>query len=378
MSLSLRSLSERDILSRTQELVARERKLTLSVLLHLNEIERRKLHLKRGYASMFVYCTTGLGYSESAANRRIRTARCIACFPEVLELLLANQVNLSTISQASKILNPGNSREVLIRIRGKSQRDVAAIVAEYEPRSALPPDRVRTVVVPVVAVAQATVTSPSKGAPSDVSEIHLRSGGRKVATSEPDVDSTSHCQVRAGAASTTGDGSPVMQFERRALIQFSAREELLKKLAHVRSLASHRLPANAPLEQLIEFLAEYFTDRKDPKAREARREKRKQKAEARGRKAAPTKRSAKSPQSSRSIPAHVRDRLFIRDSQQCTFVGGDGRRCESTHVLQIDHINPVARGGPGSMDNLRLLCAHHNRLEAERIMGRSGARRTTT
>jgi 5-methylcytosine-specific restriction endonuclease McrA len=372
MSLSLRCLSDRDVLSRTQELVTRERKLTLSVLLHLNEIERRKLHLRRGHASMFAYCTSGLGYSESAANRRIRTARCIARFPEVLELLLANQVNLSTISHASKILKPANSREVLIRIRGKSQRDVAAIVAEYEPRFALPPDRVRTVVVPVIAPAQATVSSPSMSATSDVSEIHRRSGGQELTSGK-----CADAENKTPPAMAT-DARPAVAFERRALIQFSAREELLKKLEHVRSLASHRLPANAPLEQLIELLAEYFTEREDPKAREMRREERKQDAETHGREAAPTKRSVRAPHSPRKIPAQVRDRVFVRDRQQCTFVGADGRRCGSTHVLQIDHINPVARGGSGALDNLRLLCAHHNRMEAERIMGQSGARKATT
>ena len=108
MSVSLRSLPDKDILSRTLELTRRERSLTLQVLLHLNEIERRKLHLTQGYASMFAYCTSGLGYSESAANLRIRTARCLARFPEAYSLLDANEVNPSTISQVSKILTPEN------------------------------------------------------------------------------------------------------------------------------------------------------------------------------------------------------------------------------------------------------------------------------
>ena len=83
---SLRSLSDHEIISRTETLVARARRLTLTVLLHLMEIERRKLFLKAGYGSMFVYCTAGLGYSASAAKRRICTARCIARFPVVVRV----------------------------------------------------------------------------------------------------------------------------------------------------------------------------------------------------------------------------------------------------------------------------------------------------
>jgi hypothetical protein len=123
------------------------------VLLHLNEIERRRLHLKLAYTSMFHYCTSGLGYSESAASRRIRAARCLARFPEVYDLLESNQVNISTLAQISRVLSTDNRTALLARIQGQSQRQVEAIVAEFAPRAAVPRDRVSTVVVPAPAQA---------------------------------------------------------------------------------------------------------------------------------------------------------------------------------------------------------------------------------
>jgi hypothetical protein len=150
--VTLRSLSDKEILSRIHDLTSRERKLTLAVLLHLNEIERRKLHLKHGYASMFDYCTSGLGYSASAAGRRIQTSRCIARFPEIRELLESNRVNLTTVSLVSRILTNRTKDEIIPRICGKSQREVKAIVAEYEPREAIPRDQVRAIVVKTAAV----------------------------------------------------------------------------------------------------------------------------------------------------------------------------------------------------------------------------------
>jgi 5-methylcytosine-specific restriction endonuclease McrA len=363
MPVSLRSIPDQEILSRTTALAAQERKLTLSLLLHLNEVERRKLHLKRGYASMFMYCTERLCYSASAANRRIRTARCIARFPEVFALLEVNEVNLSTISQVSKILTPQNRSAVFERIRGKSQREVDAIVAEYEPRAALPPDRVRTVVVPVTCAPDATRTVEPDLLGAHTNEYD-RSGGQELAS----VALVENVGVgKVTTMMSAGADSTAVKLERRAVVQFSAREAVIAKLERVRSIASHRLPANAPLEQLIEFLADHFIEREDPSARHRRREERKQ----RGQEQAQAPRTG-SMTSARHIPAPVRDKVFVRDRGQCTYVSPSGQRCGSSHVLQIDHVQPVTLGGGNTADNLRLLCAHHNRLEAKRLLGRSG------
>jgi 5-methylcytosine-specific restriction endonuclease McrA len=135
----------------------------------------------------------------------------------------------------------------------------------------------------------------------------------------------------------------------------------MSKLENVRALASHRLPINAPLEQVIEFLADYFTRREDPKERHERRQ-------ARG---TPKSKAVSKSSSARAIPLPVRDDVFVKGSGQCSFVGPDGHRCRSKHVLQVDHIRPVARSGSASIENLRLLCAEHNRLEWARLTGKS-------
>jgi 5-methylcytosine-specific restriction endonuclease McrA len=69
----------------------------------------------------------------------------------------------------------------------------------------------------------------------------------------------------------------------------------------------------------------------------------------------------------RHIPQAMKDKVYARDKGRCAFVGSDGRRCDSTWNLQIDHIKPFAKGGTHSIRNLRLLCARHNILEAERV-----------
>ena len=74
---SLKTLSDKELLNQLTKLVKQELDLTLEILPHLIEVEKRKIFRSLGYRSMFVYCTEGLGYSESSACRRIYAARAI-------------------------------------------------------------------------------------------------------------------------------------------------------------------------------------------------------------------------------------------------------------------------------------------------------------
>jgi HNH endonuclease len=366
--VSLRSLPDFQILSRIQELTRQEREVTLQVLLHLNEIERRKLHLKLGHQSMFDYCTSGLGYSASAAVRRIKTARCVVRFPRVLDLLQKNELNLSVVAQVSPVLTDVNHHELLGRVRGKTQREVEAILAEYQP-GAMPRDRVRTVVVRVP-VSTALARRSSHAAPLAPAGVTV--GSLASVSKSPQAEGA--CEKSAynrngGKLLTTPTCSAAMEaerFEKRIMLQFAVHPEFMAKLDKIKSLVWHRLPANASLEQIFELLMDRLIEREEPAKRIERREKRTK----------PATRAARSPavDGARHVPAALRDRIVQRDGGRCAFVGAGGRRCNATRALQVDHIVPVARGGRSTPDNLRLLCAHHNRLEAERVLGAAVAR----
>jgi 5-methylcytosine-specific restriction endonuclease McrA len=151
--------------------------------------------------------------------------------------------------------------------------------------------------------------------------------------------------------------------ERRTVIQFTADDELVAILERVRLLASHRLSSNPSLADVLKLIGNHYLKHEDPVQRHDRRDARSETARA----VAPSRTS-----SARTIPAHLRDEVFVRDKGGCQYVGANGKRCGSRHVVQIDHITPVARGGASVASNLRLLCAYHNRLEAQRVMGRSG------
>ena len=66
--------------------------------------------------------------------------------------------------------------------------------------------------------------------------------------------------------------------------------------------------------------------------------------------------------SRRAIPAAVRRLVWQRDQGRCCYRDPiSGRRCTSAHLLQLDHLLPVAQGGGADPENLRLVCSAHHR-----------------
>ena len=65
----------------------------------------------------------------------------------------------------------------------------------------------------------------------------------------------------------------------------------------------------------------------------------------------------------RHIPAAVRRHVWHRDGGRCCYRDPlSGRRCTSSHLLQIDHLLPIAQGGGPDPDNLKLACFAHHRM----------------
>ena len=65
----------------------------------------------------------------------------------------------------------------------------------------------------------------------------------------------------------------------------------------------------------------------------------------------------------RHIPAAVRRHVWLRDAGRCCYRDPlSGRRCTSSHLLQIDHLLPVAQGGGPEPSNLALRCFAHHRM----------------
>ena len=106
----LKSLSDQKLLSQTKLLAQKERNITIQVIQHLSEIEYRKLHLKRGFSSLFDYTVKELGYSHSSAYRRIKAMRLCREMPETTIKIKTGDLNLTTVSQLQTFFEKQNKK----------------------------------------------------------------------------------------------------------------------------------------------------------------------------------------------------------------------------------------------------------------------------
>src|SRR5688572_16787247 len=118
METGLETLSDFAVDAALEEAVQNERASVATVLRCFVEFERRRRLKDKPYPSMFEYCTRHLGYAKDAALKRIRGARAISDFPEIMPLLEAGKTNLSRIVAVYPHLTAENKDALLANMIG--------------------------------------------------------------------------------------------------------------------------------------------------------------------------------------------------------------------------------------------------------------------
>ena len=150
--LNLKILSDNSLLESTRDLAAKEREITLSILHHLREVERRRLFAVLGYSSLHEYCRQDLHWSEGSAHRRISSMRLLKELPELEKKLETGILNLSLLSQAQSFLRREptktleEKRECLTALEGKSTREAERVLLKRasQPEKHLP-EKIRAI-----------------------------------------------------------------------------------------------------------------------------------------------------------------------------------------------------------------------------------------
>lgn len=149
--MNLKTISDHDLLSRTEHLVREERELLTQILHHLREIESRRLFSQLKYKSLFDYAVRHLKYSADQAARRIFAMRLLRDLPEIESKIEAGELSLTNLSLAQNFFRkeqlPRTERlKVLDQLQNQSSREAEKIVLNLAANPmAVQPDRVRQV-----------------------------------------------------------------------------------------------------------------------------------------------------------------------------------------------------------------------------------------
>jgi len=341
-----RTLSDEALLDRVKSLVAQARATTAELIAHLAEVERRNLHLRSGYGSMFAYCFGALGLSESEAYRRIDAARAAQRFPVILRLLAEGAVSLTTVKLLAPHLTDENHVAVLESARGQHKSEIEKIVARLSPV----PDVATSIrKLPATAARDETpVAAPAAVPDPSVARMFT------MTPSPADAPLFSTAPTAAVTDSASRPAAVKALSPDRYKLQLTIGGDTLAKLRRAKDMLRHAVPSGDEAEIIDRALTLLL----------AEAEKKKYAASSRpGRTKA--RRAGGPPSDSRHIPAEVRRAVWARDEGQCAFVGDGGHRCQERAWLELHHVRPYAAGGPPTVENIQLRCGRHNRYEWE-------------
>ena len=346
-------LSDAELLRRVVLLAGKEREATVELVGHLAELDARKLHLACGYGSLFAYCTGALRLAEHAAYNRIEAARLSRRFPAILDLLADGSLNLSTARLLAPHLRPDNFETLVAQARGRSKREVEALVARVAPR----PDVAASVRQLPVRGQTAPVLAPP-GPMATVMPIGLavesEAGANLPSPTPPGSRGPSPPESAAGRSERRTHRPAVTPLApERYRVQFTIGAATHENLRRAQELLRREIPDGDPgaiFDRALTLLLEDVARKKMAAVAKPRP-------------------SQITRTRSRHIPARVKRAVWLRDGGRCAFVAANGRRCAERVFLEFHHREPYAIGGETTVTNVSLRCRPHNVYEAELLFG---------
>ena len=299
---SLTHLSDAALLANLGALVASHREDTVTMLVHLGEVDARRLYLPAACSSMYEYCMRDMRFSEDEACTRIRAARTGRDFPSVFTALADGRLSLTAVVLLSKSLSRENVDELLAAAANKSCQEVRDLLVERVPEPDVP-ERVEPLIA-ASADPDSLLTCEAESSP-DMKRVEFPAAPARVRPLSPESYA----------------------------IQCTFSREEHELLRYAQALLGHTIPTGDIKGALVEGLRDLVQ----------RLEKTKFAATSRPR----ARRGSANP-GSRYVPSEVKRAVWERDQGQCTFASTSGQRCQARTMLEFDHVEAVARRWAGT------------------------------
>lgn len=405
----LASLPDSTLLQKTETLAAEERRITLSVLHHLAEVDRRLLWARESYPSLFEFCVKRLKYTEAQTQRRISAMRLLSRVPEVESKIASGEIKVSQLAQVQTFIRAEKkesgrkvtqeeTRKILGSLAGKSTRESERLLLSLSPglqSQKKAEERIRpltdtqteirfTIDAETLSLLEEAKALIAHNRQMNPRTAELLKAGLKLLIAEKKKER--RLDKTAALTKECADGRRSIQREQR-----SPRRSLAERQAQsaVPTLAERQARSGAPLirdappsrtslvaGQVIPAGASLVA-RPAPSARQeppdepllATRQ-----VDARHHSPglrqledsshALAQRKTKPPANrSRYILVDRKRQAFVRAGDRCEFTNAQGIRCSSRRALELHHRVPYARGGANTLGNLQVYCKGHNQAQ---------------
>jgi hypothetical protein len=291
------------IVEKLKQLVASERKITAEIIEHIQEIDRKKIHVQMGFPTLFSFLTEYIGYSAASAQRRIEAARLLTAVPEVKKDIQSGSLNLSQVALVAQSIRQKQKEMPEVQIKAQDKKELLDSIKNQNFEN-------------------------SQKIISQTLDLEIKAFDRKTVQKDESV-----------------------RFE----VTFT--KDQMDAFNKVKSLISHINPS-ASVAEVFDYLAKDYLKRKDPMRSGIKiGGKHKTISEAEMKNETLVKPARK------RISISVKRVVWTRDQGKCQhFNPTTGKKCGSPYLLEIDHIKRVRNGGDNDPNNLRILCHSHNHL----------------
>jgi hypothetical protein len=230
----------RESASRLASLLRREQGALADFLLALADFDSRRLWIRLGHSSLFVFLHRELGLSKGASHFRKVAAELVQRFPEVIEPLRDGRLCLTAVVELARVITPENRAVVLPRFFHASKMEAKAVAAEILPAEVIP----RREVVTAVPQAQVASVAPPPSLPpvAPAALEPMRQAGAEVRPDEPALLPAPRAAQRTVAQPLTADAHR---------LHVTVSKRFLSKLEAARDALSHSHPG-ATAEEILE------------------------------------------------------------------------------------------------------------------------------
>lgn len=297
----LRKLSDELLDQNLMSFIKKEKEVFREILLHIAEVDRRRLFLRMGYSSLYVYLTERMGYDGGSAQRRLDAARLAQQVPSVIDSIDQGEITLAQVTFLQKSLR-----------QNKQQQISAEAKAEI----------VETMKHKTFAETQVAVCKSL--------DIALKEA--------PKIRHQANESVR---------------------FEVTLTKDQWAKIQTMRELLSTTLP-NGEWDQVLEYIAGKVIAQKTKAPKSPQPSKTPQASNSSKLRQSQNSQHETSANRPSPVSEALKRQVLLRD-KCCQYKSAKtGKMCGSKWNLQVDHIKPLWAQGTNELSNLRALCANHN------------------